>query len=67
MQLVAVKLKALNELLDRPFRLEGKKRHAKRDVPPLTGVFGKVEALAELLDDILSLFLLCVGEYSETG
>jgi hypothetical protein len=62
-QLVAVELEPFDEPLDGSFRFERQKGHAERDVSPLTRVIGKVEALAELLDDILGLFFLCAGQH----
>lgn len=60
MQLVAVELESFYELLHGPFRLERQKRHAERDVPPLTRVISEMETLTKLLDDILGLFFLYV-------
>ena len=59
-QLIAVELESFYELLHGPFRFERQKRQAERDVPPLTRVIGKMEALTKLLDDILGLFFLYV-------
>ena len=58
MQLVAVELESFDEPLDGSFRFEREKGHAERDIPPLARVISKVEALAELLDDVLGLFFL---------
>lgn len=58
MELVTVELETLDELLHRPFRLERQQRQAVRDIPPLSRLFRESEPLAELLDDILCLFLL---------
>lgn len=59
MQLVPVKRQALDQLLERPLRLERQEREAIGNVPPLARVVGQSEALAELVDDVFSLFFLC--------
>jgi hypothetical protein len=57
-QLVAIKLQPLNQLLHRPFRLEGQQRETERNVPPLARLLRKMEPLAQLLDNALRLFFL---------
>ena len=57
-QLVAVELEPLDELLDGALGLEGEQGETEGDVAPLAGVFGEAEPLAELLDDVLCLLLL---------
>lgn len=57
-QLVAVELEALDELLDGALGLEGEEGETERDVAPLARVVGESETLAELLHDVLGLFLL---------
>lgn len=57
-QLVAVELEALDELLDGPLRLERQQREAERDVAPLARLVRQPEPLAQLLDDVLRLLLL---------
>lgn len=70
-QLVAVVLEPLDQLLHGALRLEWEEREAEADIPPLTGVVGESETLAELLDDVFSLFFLRGGwvgrEVSEKG
>ena len=61
MQLVAVELQTLDELLDRAVGLEGEQRQAERDVAPLSRVFREPESLAELLHNVLGLFFLQNG------
>lgn len=51
----------IDELLDRSFRLVGKKGKTEGDVPPLTLVRRESESLAEFLDDALGLFLLQIS------
>lgn len=58
MELVAVELEPIDELLDRSFGLEGQQRQAIGYVAPLTWIFRKTETLTELLNNILCLFLL---------
>ena len=60
-QLVAVKWQALDQLFHRTLRLEREERETKRNVPPLTRVFGQSETLAEFVDDVFSLFFLPRG------
>ena len=57
-QLIAIELEALDELLDGPVGLEGEEREAERDVAPLPRVLGETEPLAEFLDNVLGLLLL---------
>ena len=58
MELVAVVLQALDELLDGAVGLEGEQREAVRDVAPLAKLFRKPESLTQLLDDVLCLLVL---------
>ena len=60
-QLVPVKLQALDELLDGALRLEREQREAERNVPPLARVFRQSETLAKLFDDVFGLFFLCMA------
>ena len=57
-QLILVERKAVHELLDGPLRAVGQERKTKGNVAPLPLLGGEPEALAQLLDHILSLPLL---------
>lgn len=58
---ISVILEALDEFLDRTFRLERKKRQAICNIAPLPRIFGQSESLAKFVHDVLCLFLLLRG------